>query len=76
MTRLEQLRWRNDADVAKTIECNGKKRDFKDEDNMKLCFIHITFRPAYMLRNAERDTVNDLDFLTIIKHEIIFMMHG
>lgn len=24
-----------------------------------------------MLRNAEQDTVNDLDFLTIIKHEII-----
>lgn len=29
-----------------------------------------------MLRNIQQDTVNDLDFLTIIKHEIICLMHG
>lgn len=49
-----------------------KRGDFKDEDNMKLCFIHITFILAYMLRNAAKDTVNDLDFLMIIKHEIVW----
>lgn len=29
-----------------------------------------------MLSNVRQDTVNDLDFLTIIKHEIICLMHG
>lgn len=35
---------KHDSDGIATIECeHGKKRDLKNEDNMKLCFIHITF---------------------------------
>jgi hypothetical protein len=46
MMRLDPVTTSENSNSTQTIECEhgeAKKRDLKNEDNMELCFIHITF---------------------------------
>lgn len=55
---------------------NVRREKERFEDNMKLCFIHITFILGYVLCQRRAEIRSMLLILTIIKHEFVCMMHG
>jgi hypothetical protein len=67
---------RRSTTTTTTVE-RGRKRDLKSEDNVELCFIHITFIPCLARLSRYEDTVNDLDAFNDHKARNYFRtMHG